>query len=47
MDQENWDEVIDINLKSCFNLTKCSVREFIKKKEGVIINISINCRCKR
>ena len=40
MDQEAWKKVIDINLNSCFNLTKCSVREFIKKKEGVIINIS-------
>ncbi len=40
MDHEAWKKVIDINLNSCFNLTKCSVREFIKKKEGVIINIS-------
>ena len=40
MDQDAWKKVIDINLNSCFNLTKCSVREFIKKKEGVIINIS-------
>ena len=40
MDQDAWKKVIDINLKSCFNLTKCSVREFIKKKKGVIINIS-------
>ena len=40
MDQDAWKKVIDINLNSCFNLTKCSVREFIKKKKGVIINIS-------
>ena len=40
MDQDAWKKVIDINLNSCFNLTKCSIREFIKKKEGVIINIS-------
>ena len=30
MDQDAWKKVIDINLNSCFNLTKCSVREFIK-----------------
>ena len=40
MDQDAWKKVIDINLNSCFNLTKCSVREFIKKKKGIIINIS-------
>ena len=40
MDEESWRKVIDINLNSCFNLTKCAIREFMKKKEGVIINIS-------
>jgi 3-oxoacyl-[acyl-carrier protein] reductase len=40
MDEDSWKKVIDINLNSCFNLTKCAIREFMKKKEGVIINIS-------
>lgn len=40
MDEESWKKVIDINLNSCFNLTKCAIREFMKKKEGIIINIS-------
>ena len=40
MDEESWKKVIDINLNSCFNLTKSAVREFMKKKSGVIINIS-------
>ena len=40
MDEGSWKKVIDINLNSCFNLTKCAIREFMKKKEGVIINIS-------
>ena len=40
MDEESWKKVIDINLNSCFNLTKCAIREFMKKNEGVIINIS-------
>ena len=40
MDEDSWKMVIDINLNSCFNLTKCAIREFMKKKDGVIINIS-------
>ena len=40
MDEDSWKKVIDINLNSCFNLTKCALREFMKKKDGVIINIS-------
>ena len=40
MDEDSWKKVIDINLNSCFNLTKCAIREFMKKKDGVIINIS-------
>ncbi len=40
MDEESWKSVININLNSCFNLTKSAIREFMKKKEGVIINIS-------
>ena len=40
MDEDSWKKVIDINLNSCFNLTKSAIREFMKKKEVVIINIS-------
>ena len=40
MSENDFEKVIDINLNSCFNLTKCAIREFVKKKEGVIINIS-------
>ena len=40
MDEESWKSVININLNSCFNLTKSAIREFMRKKEGVIINIS-------
>ncbi len=40
MTEEQWDEVIDINLKSVFNLTKASVRNFLKLKRGSIINMS-------
>ena len=34
MSEENWDDVIDINLKSVFNLTKASLRNFLKQKSG-------------
>jgi 3-oxoacyl-[acyl-carrier protein] reductase len=40
MTEEQWDEVIDVNLKSVFNLTKASVRNFLKLKRGSIINMS-------
>ena len=40
MDYKSWKKVLDINLNSCFNLTKAAVKEFLKKKKGSIINIS-------
>ena len=40
MSEENWDDVININLKSVFNLTKASLRTFLKQKSGSIINMS-------
>jgi 3-oxoacyl-[acyl-carrier protein] reductase len=40
MSEEQWDEVIDVNLKSVFNLTKASLRTFLKAKQGSIINMS-------
>lgn len=40
MSEEQWDEVINVNLKSVFNLTKASVRNFLKLKRGSIINMS-------
>lgn len=36
----SWNEVIDTNLKSCFNVTKPVVSSMIKKNYGRIINIS-------
>ncbi len=40
MSEEQWDEVINVNLKSVFNLTKASLRNFLKLKRGSIINMS-------
>jgi 3-oxoacyl-[acyl-carrier protein] reductase len=40
MSEEQWDTVINVNLKSVFNLTKSSIRAFMKQKYGSIINIT-------
>lgn len=40
MSEENWDDVIDINLKSVFNLTKAASRVMMKNRQGVFINMS-------
>ena len=40
MTEENWDAVINVNLKSVFNMTKSSQRTFLKQRFGSIINIS-------
>lgn len=40
MGEEQWDQVIEINLKSVFNLTKHSIRHMMKNQGGVIINMS-------
>ena len=39
MSEEQWDRVIDVNLKSCFNLTKAVMRTMLKARAGSIINI--------
>lgn len=40
MSEEQWDEVIDNNLKSAFNLTKHASTIMLKQKRGSIINIT-------
>ena len=40
MSEQDWDLVLDINLKSMFNTIKACYRNFMKKKAGKIINIS-------
>ncbi|RFM30217.1 3-oxoacyl-[acyl-carrier-protein] reductase [Deminuibacter soli] len=37
---EQWDEVIDVNLKSVYNMTKQVIRPMMKAKAGSIINMS-------
>ncbi len=40
MSEEQWDEVMDTNLKSAFNLTKAVLKPMLKAKKGSIINMS-------
>ncbi|MFY8090475.1 MAG: 3-oxoacyl-[acyl-carrier-protein] reductase [Chitinophagaceae bacterium] len=40
MTEQQWDDVIDINLKSVFNMTKQVIRPMMKAKQGSIINMS-------
>jgi len=40
MSEDQWDEVMRVNLKSVFNLVKASTRTFLKQKQGSIINVT-------
>ncbi len=40
MTPEQWDEVMQINLKSVFNMTKQVIRPMMKARSGSIINMS-------
>jgi 3-oxoacyl-[acyl-carrier protein] reductase len=40
MSEDQWDEVIETNLKSLFNFTKNIMRPMLKAKSGSIINIT-------
>lgn len=40
MTEEQWDAVINTNLKSAFNLTKAFLRHFLGNKSGSIINMT-------
>ncbi|ETZ19943.1 3-oxoacyl-[acyl-carrier-protein] reductase [Pedobacter sp. V48] len=40
MSEENWDEVINVNLKSVFNVSKAASKVMMKARKGSIINMS-------
>lgn len=40
MSEEQFDQVIAVNLKSVFNLTKAACRTFMKQRSGSVINMS-------
>lgn len=40
MTEESWDEIMNVNLKSCFNTVKAASRTMMKAKAGSIINMT-------
>ncbi len=40
MSEDDFDKVIEVNLKSVFNLTKAVIRPMMKQRKGSIINMS-------
>lgn len=40
MTEKNWDEVMAVNVKSCYNWCHALIRSMLKAKKGSIINIS-------
>lgn len=40
MTEDQWDLVLNVNLKSVFNMTKASQKTMLKQKSGSIINMS-------
>lgn len=40
MTEEQWDDVLNVNLKSVFNVTKAASKIMMKNRKGVFINMS-------
>lgn len=40
MSEEQWDEVLEVNLKSVFNITRAASRIMMKNRKGAFINMS-------
>jgi 3-oxoacyl-[acyl-carrier protein] reductase len=40
MQEEDWDRVLNVNLKSCYNTCRSVIRFMMKAKKGKIINVS-------
>lgn len=40
MKEKEWDEVLAVNLKGAFNTTKAVARSMMKRRSGVIVNIT-------
>lgn len=40
LNEESWDKVINVNLKSCFNTVKAVTKQMMKQKSGSIINMT-------
>jgi 3-oxoacyl-[acyl-carrier protein] reductase len=40
MEEDDWDAVLDVNLKGVFNCSKAAIRPMMKQRYGRIVNIS-------
>lgn len=40
MSEEDWDQVLSVNLKGAFNTTKAVARGMMKRRQGAIVNIA-------
>jgi len=40
MKEENWDQVLDVNLKGTFNCTKAAIKFMVKQRSGKVVNIA-------
>ncbi len=40
MTEDQWDDVINVNLKSVFNVVKAAIKPMMKARKGSIVNIS-------
>lgn len=40
LSDEDWDQVIDVNLKGAFNFIRALTRGMLKRRAGVIVNVS-------
>jgi 3-oxoacyl-[acyl-carrier protein] reductase len=40
MSEEDWDKVINVNLRGTFNMTKATIRQMISQRSGKIVNIA-------
>lgn len=40
MSEEDWDAVLDVNLKGTFNCTKAAVKRMIRQRSGRIVNVT-------
>jgi 3-oxoacyl-[acyl-carrier protein] reductase len=40
MSEEDWDQVIDTNLKGTFNCTKAVIKPMLKQRSGKIVNVA-------
>lgn len=40
MSEEDWDRVLDVNLKGTFNTTKAAIRRMVRQRSGKIVNIT-------